>query len=114
MKKILLAILLFAFAVPALADTVTVSWSNVAGNDGYVIQRKADTCASAASFATAGTVLIDVVTFTDPNNWIAGQDLCFRVAAFKPGGVVQTYSAGVDFTVPSPLPAPGGIVVTSP
>jgi hypothetical protein len=116
MKKILAfiaAFSLFVLASTAFAATVTVSWTNVAGNDGYVVQVKTDTCASAAIWGTFGNVGVDVIVFQG-GNYGALQPLCFRVSALKPGGIIQTWSTPVDFVIPGPLPAPNPVTVTSP
>lgn len=107
--------LLGALGVSSVAHAaqVRVEWSNVTGNQGYVIEAKEVTCATAGTFAQIGTTATNVTVFiggTFPDSTA----ICVRVAALV-GGVPQTFSGGTNYTTPAGLlPAPGTVNVTSP
>jgi len=116
MKKfytLIAAFALVAFAGIAQAETVTVSWSNVSGNQGYVIEAKAEACAGAGAFTFLANAATNQVVYTG-GNFVPSSSACVRVAALV-GGVPQTFSAGVDVTVAAALlPAPNTVSATSP
>lgn len=116
MKKLFASIAVAAFAIlgfatSAFAAQVRVEWSGVTGNQGYVIESKNETCSGTAPFTQLATVATNVVVFIG-GDFAPNSNICVRVAALV-GGVPQTFSAGTNFTVPGPLPAPGTVLVTA-
>ena len=100
-------------ASPALAETVTVSYATVIGNEGFVIEGKAETCAGSAAFVQIGTNATNV-TVWQGGNYAPSSNVCIRVAALV-GGVPQTFSGGTDHTMSAALlPAPNSVNVTDP
>jgi hypothetical protein len=95
-------------AVAATATRVDLSWTDVAGEEGYKIERK---LASSSTWAQIGTTTADVATYIDQNSGLAaGTSYNYRVRAFTTAGN-SGYSNTATVTTPFPTLSPGDVVL---
>lgn len=88
-------------AIGVSGTAITVTWSNVTSEAGYVLQRC--TGASCTDFASIQTLPINTTVFTDTDLSV-GTTYRYRVFAFNEAGFLD-YSASVPGTpLPPPLP----------
>jgi hypothetical protein len=87
---------------------VDLSWTDVAGEEGYKVERK---LASSSTWAQIGTTAADIATFQDTNSGIAaGTNYHYRVRAFTSAGN-SGYSNTVAVATPVPTLSPGDVVL---
>jgi regulation of enolase protein 1 (concanavalin A-like superfamily) len=76
---------------PAVGTGLNISWDDVAGESGYLVERSSD----GVTYTTAGTMGVNVTTLTDPN--LAGSLRYFyRVSALGPNSTRSAPSAVVS------------------
>ena len=93
-------------SVPALSDTsVSLTWADVAGEAGFLIQRSAN---GGSTWATAGTVGAGVTSFTD-TGLTEATSYSYRVTATNAAGNSAPSAAQSVATLPS---APTGLTAT--
>lgn len=88
---------------PALGlPRVTVTWSNVANEVGYVVERSTD----GASWTTAGTVAVNVTSFVDTaaTGLIGGATVQYRVTAVGYSGWNGSTTRSVTLAAPTAAP----------
>ena len=126
MKRLLLAALL-ALPLPALADTVSLSWTNPSTNTdgsaipasgaGSLVSNKVyrGTCSAPGVFGTQQAVYASasaVSVYVTPD--LAPGTYCFRVTATNTYGIESAVSLTVQKIVPAPIPnPPTGLVVNA-
>ena len=93
-------------SVPALSDTsVSLTWADVAGEAGFLIQRSAN---GGSTWATAGTVGAGVTSFTD-TGLTEATSYSYRVTATNAVGNSASSATQSVATLPS---APTGLTAT--
>ena len=110
MRRIVFALALLGLLLtPAEAATIRASltWTDVAGEDGYRVERRAD---PAGAYAAIGTVAAGVATFADAG-LTPGAAYCWRVVAFNALGDGAPSNQACAATPATP-PPPGGLSVT--
>lgn len=107
----MLAAFVLLVAAAAYASTIraTITWTDVAGETGYRIERAINNGGPGNVYAAIGTVAADVTTFAD-NAVVAGTSYCWRVVAFSAlgDGLPSTPACA---STPSVPPQVGGIQV---
>lgn len=108
MRRLLfLAFVFIALPLSAATQNAVLTWTDLAGETGYKIERKAG---PTGTYAQIGTTLAGVVTYTDVN-LTQGTNFCWRVTATNavgdgvPSDEVCMATAGVPGKV-------GGLNVT--
>jgi hypothetical protein len=106
--KMLLAVLLVLFAVPAFAATGRLTWGDNSFNEsGFEIERKGALCTdTGGTWAQIGTTAANINTYDD-TTVIEAQPYCFRVRAVNAAGK-SGYSPTVGGTPPFSIPAAPG------
>jgi hypothetical protein len=95
-------------AVPASSTRVDLAWADVAGEEGYKVERK---LASSSTWSQIGTTAANVVTYTDSNSGLtAGTSYNYRVRAYTTAGN-SAYSNIATATTPFPTLSPGDVVL---
>ena len=104
---VILALLGLLISTPAWGATIraTLTWTDVAGEDGYRIERRVDP----GTYATVGTIGAGVVTFAD-SGLSPGIAYCYRVLAFNVLGDGLPSNEACAATPPTPPPV-GGLQV---
>ena len=103
-----MALLAVALFVPwlALAQSFnTLLWDYPAsetGEQGFIIERKAEACANLGAFGEVARVGANVLTYVDKAVTI-GQFYCYQVRAFNAGGVSNPSNVAGRL-VPPPVP----------
>jgi phosphatidylserine/phosphatidylglycerophosphate/cardiolipin synthase-like enzyme len=95
-------------ATPTSSTSVNLAWADVAGEEGYKVERK---LASSSTWAQIGTTTSDVVTYADTNSGLtAGTSYNYRVRAFTTAGN-SGYSNTASATTPFPSLSAGDVVL---
>jgi hypothetical protein len=85
---------------------VNLTWTDVAGEEGYKVERKATTTTTWTQIAQVGA---DVASYTDANSGLnGGSSYNYRVRAFTSGGN-SGYSNTLTVTMPAPTLSAGDV-----
>lgn len=118
LRPLLLVLLaLMLTAVPAMAATLTLTWTDTnatpSNETGTTVERAPATgtpLAPSGAFAQIATVAADVVSYADTTVAV-NASYCYRVAAFNATGP-SAYSNTACKTVPVPLNPPTNLQIT--
>jgi phosphatidylserine/phosphatidylglycerophosphate/cardiolipin synthase-like enzyme len=94
-------------ATPVTAARVDLAWTDVAGEEGYKVERKLSTSTTWTQIATRAG---DVTTYVDASGLSPGTTYNYRVRAYTSGGN-SGYSNTATATTPTPTLSAGDIVL---
>jgi hypothetical protein len=95
-------------ATATSSTSVSLSWSDVADEEGYKVERR---LTSSSTWAQIGTTAAGVTTYADTNSGLtAGTGYTYRVRAFTTAGN-SPYSNSAAVTTPVPSLSPGDVVL---
>jgi phosphatidylserine/phosphatidylglycerophosphate/cardiolipin synthase-like enzyme len=89
------------------SSRIDLAWTDVAGEEGYKIERK---LTSTTTWTQIAQISADVVTYMDTSGLVPGKSYNYRVRAFTSGGN-SGYSNVVTATTPTPTLSPGDVVL---
>ena len=91
------------------SNQISLTWSNVARESGYRVQRwQAATSTEAGKWLQVGTTIADATTFTD-TGLTAGTAYTYRIEAYNPAGVAHSPTATETTKQPALPEAPSGL-----
>ncbi|MEJ7709169.1 MAG: phospholipase D-like domain-containing protein [Pyrinomonadaceae bacterium] len=90
------------------SSQVNLSWTNVAGEDGYVVERSVTSATS--GWTVLSTLGIDITGHQDQNGVAGGRKYYYRVRAYNASGY-SPYSAVAQVTTPLTQPTGGDVVL---
>ena len=97
---LIVGLALGAVSVTAFAaKSYRIQWASQASADGYQVERKDDTCASAAAWNVLANVGAATTAYID-GPIANGTTVCYRVGAVQNSPALVLYSNEVEVTVP--------------
>ena len=119
--RLIVALAIVLFAVPAFAASATLNWGDASNNEmGFEIERKSMLCGASGTWGALAGVGVNATTYKDLSV-LEGGSYCFRLRAWNtmdgtPTGTKQysAWSNEAGITIPFGVPAaPGQLGVTA-